>query len=83
MLSLEKNNREGGEKEKRKKEERMRARRIRWRKWLLLIMCAAGEQHAGKRTAVMHVCVLTCTGIVAFSFRRERAEELIKSVFDV
>lgn len=58
MLSLEKNNGEGGEKEKEKKqEERMRAQRIRWRKWLLLIMCAAGEQHAGKRTAVMHVCV--------------------------
>lgn len=58
MLSLEKNNREGGEKEKEKKhEERMRAQRIRWRKWLLLIMCAAGEQHAGKRTAVTHVCV--------------------------
>jgi len=35
----EKQQRGRGKREGKKKEERMRARRIRWRKWLLLIMC--------------------------------------------
>lgn len=79
----EKQRRGRGKREGKKWEERMRAQRIRWRKWLLLIMCAAGEQHAGKRTTAMHVCVWVCvdkcTGIVALSFMRERTEELVKN----